>query len=299
MDKKVEKIFLLLAHRTTESLEVTINYLASFPNNTILLHVDKKSNVSEFQHLSNKNVFIIDNRVSVTWGDFSVVEATINLIVKSLEFNYDYSFLISGDDLPVMSDVGFNKFLTDNWGADFIHIQDERDDLCNPIQLVGYNYRSFHYRKKKSTLEKIKSKLFSYSKNVFFKNNEAITTLSKKNFTLLKGSQWFTLRKSTIEKIVLYINSHPEIVNCFRRSYCPDEIFFNSLAKHLVVDEFYANKYKLNDCLRYIDWKSGPDYPKELTINDLMNIATDEYFFARKISHSISRDQLMNYVEKL
>lgn len=54
---------------------------------------------------------------------------------------------------------------------------------------------------------------------------------------------------------------------------------------------------KLNDALRYIDWFTGPDYPRELSVNDLNDIQGKKYFFARKISRSIPSSFFEKYVK--
>ena len=55
----------------------------------------------------------------------------------------------------------------------------------------------------------------------------------------------------------------------------------------------------MNDALRYIDWRSGPDYPKELDLYDINIIRGEEYFFARKISRKLSTLFFDEYKKKM
>ena len=64
-------------HTNSEQINRLINYFQD-DYIDIYIHVDKKSNiVSELD--IKKNVYLIENRVDVKWGQFSQVEATLNI----------------------------------------------------------------------------------------------------------------------------------------------------------------------------------------------------------------------------
>ncbi|HFS3846744.1 TPA: hypothetical protein ACHYZO_004208, partial [Escherichia coli] len=51
-----------------------------------------------------------------------------------------------------------------------------------------------------------------------------------------------------------------------------DEVFFHTLLKHLNVTDIYHNTTMINDALRYIDWTTGPEYPRMLNEKDIEQI---------------------------
>ncbi|HFS2503573.1 TPA: hypothetical protein ACHXK7_003055, partial [Escherichia coli] len=53
---------------------------------------------------------------------------------------------------------------------------------------------------------------------------------------------------------------------------CGDEVFFHTLLKHLNVTDIYHNTTMINDALRYIDWTTGPEYPRMLNEKDIEQI---------------------------
>ncbi|HFO5786019.1 TPA: hypothetical protein ACHKCT_004846, partial [Escherichia coli] len=55
-------------------------------------------------------------------------------------------------------------------------------------------------------------------------------------------------------------------------SLCGDEVFFHTLLKHLNVTDIYHNTTMINDALRYIDWTTGPEYPRMLNEKDIEQI---------------------------
>ncbi|HFS3045376.1 TPA: hypothetical protein ACHYLD_002615, partial [Escherichia coli] len=58
----------------------------------------------------------------------------------------------------------------------------------------------------------------------------------------------------------------------YKHSLCGDEVFFHTLLKHLNVTDIYHNTTMINDALRYIDWTTGPEYPRMLNEKDIEQI---------------------------
>ena len=286
----MKKIISILTHKLSPSLIFTVSYFSKNIKNEIYIHVDKKTEIEPFLFMARDNVFFISDRVDVSWGNISVVDATIKLLEAVKDVNYDSLSLISGDDIPACNELVFDEFLNQNLDKDFIHIQDERNGFVNPYDRVFKKYPSFVFKKEKNILVNfiLKLNLLPYDARV------------KKYFTesgikLFKGTQWFTFRKSTIVAMLDFINKNPHYYESFIHSFCPDEIFFQTIFVHLNLNK-YHDKSKLNDCCRYIDWSSGPEYPKLLNRMDFYNIKNKGYFFARKVSDNITEDDMLYLV---
>lgn len=277
----MEKLYFILCHKVKPSLIFTVNYLSSFEENRIIIHVDKKSAIDEFQFLSKENVQFTNKRLDIKWGHISMVDATLLGFEESLNYKFEFLFLISGDDLPVMSNGCANYFLNKN-NKDFIHFQDERDNFTDPNERVCFDYPNWSYQKKFSFINKVRFKVF----NAIKKNNlDKVSYFEGMKMDLKKGPQWFTLRRSTVLSIKGFLSTNKVFRECFENSYCPDEVFFHTLINHLVPKEnFYHNQNFLNDSLRYIDWSTGPDYPRVLNGSDIKKSIYNRYFFARKFS---------------
>lgn len=287
----MKKIFAITCHKLTQPLIHTVTYFSSFEENIVLIHVDKKSNIEDFLFLKAKNVHFIENRISILWGNVSQIISTIELMKYSLKYEYEYFFLLSGDDIPLRSNKDLNNFLYKNIKYDFIHYQDGKTPYINPEDRVKYNYPSFFFLKKKTFYIRLK-KFFVYTfKDVFYKNklfNDYKINIPK----LYKGTNWFGLKKSTIVYISEYISNNPWFLDLFEKSVCGDEIFFHSIIKANDKIIIFDNPNYGHKALRYIDGVSGPEYPKILNEEDSSNMKKSNYFFARKV-HEDAKDSFM------
>ncbi|MFA0581952.1 beta-1,6-N-acetylglucosaminyltransferase [Vibrio breoganii] len=121
-----------------------------------------------------------------------------------------------------------------------------------------------------------------------------------KNYDLLpklyKGTNWFTLSYDCIVYISRYLEDNPWYLNAFNESFCGDEVFFHTIVMNSV---FAETIYKMTEpnlplrALRYIDWESGPEYPKILNCADLESIHKKDVLFARKISEKYNYNELV------
>lgn len=291
----MKKIIAIVCHRVTNPLVHTVKYLSTFENNTIVLHVDSKANKKDFEFLKSKNTFFTDERVNITWGGVSQVMATLELMRFSKSFSYDYFFLISGDDIPAMSNEKVDSYLYSNYGKEFIHYQDDRNGYVNPDDRIKFIYPGCFYKRELSLLDRIKRKFFHKTKRIFYYNN-LYAENSHRLPTFYKGTNWFTLTKSSIDFILDYVDSNNLYLEVFRNSLCADEVFFHSILKVSGSISFYNNSNAKNNALRYIDWDSGPQYPRVLDDSDMEKIINSNSFFARKVGKNADEEFMMNCI---
>ena len=96
--------FLIQCHKNSEQINKLMEAL-SHPNIDFYVHVDRKSEITQQINTHNSNVTILpdEERVDVKWGTFSQIEATLNLLKQAYSKKYDYYWLISGQDFPLVS----------------------------------------------------------------------------------------------------------------------------------------------------------------------------------------------------
>lgn len=291
----MNKIIAIVCHKVTAPLVHTVEYLSSYNDNTVILHVDAKSNVNEFVFLSKTNVIILENRVDIQWGRFSQIAATLKLMEFSLKFNYSYFFLISGDDIPVMSNDTIDAFLNDHMGKEFIHYQDSRNSYVDPEERVKYLYPEAFYNRTSSFRISLTRKFHKIFKNILF-INKSFTSNQHLFPKLFKGTNWFTLTKDAVQFIVEYTENNKAFVSVFQHSLCADEVFFHSILKTKPDINIYHNDSAINDALRYIDWVSGPEYPRVLNVVDQDKIKESRALFARKISPTADQEFMNSFI---
>jgi len=268
--------YCIICHRNTQILRTTIDLLSD--DNEIYIHVDKKANMNDFEEYNSK-VHFVNNRIEVQWGRYSLIECTLVLLRAIKDANFDYVCLLSGDDLPLMNSDRIKKVFDEHAGMEFIGIQKN----FNALELenrVKYEHSEFSSKRDKTIIEKV---FFETIYKLFpMKLNQQYEMLPQ----LYKGAEWFCISKSLKHYILDYLEQNEWYTEAFKNSHCGDEVFFQTI----VMNSHYREKvFRINSgfddnamALRYIDWHTGPEYPKILTEKDLRNISDDKLIFGRK-----------------
>ena len=99
------------------------------------------------------------------------------------------------------------------------------------------------------------------------------------------GSQWWCLRRRTIEAILRMTRERRDVMRFFRTTWIPDETFFQTLVRHLVPDAEIRT--------RTLTFLMFTDYGMPVTFyNDHYDLLLgQDYLFARKISPEAQRAQ--------
>jgi hypothetical protein len=89
-----------------------------------------------------------------------------------------------------------------------------------------------------------------------------------------------------------YLESDKRYIRRFYLTHCADEIFFQTLVRLIGI----AN---IHNYMRYIDWESGPEYPRTLRIADFEKIAQTHNLFARKFDETVDKQVIDKIYEKI
>ena len=280
-------VYGIICHQLTNPLIFLVNELIKSPHSIIIIHVDKKTDIHTIksQILEHAQIHFIEDRVDVQWGGYSQIDATLKLLNYAQEFDYKYFSLLSGDDIPLKDVNTIEKFLLES-GKEFLG----HDKYVDPIPRVKYIYPDFFYERNKSFIKKIACKIVSnLHKLGFLKQNLDQLPI------LYKGTSWFTLSKEAIQYILRYIEKNPNYDVAFQKSYCGDEVYFHTIIYNSPFKENLNLDYGLTPpemALRYIDWKTGPDYPRILDDMDFDRMQKSNTLFARKMKKNISFELL-------
>lgn len=282
-------IYAIICHRITNPLIFTVKHLLESDKSKVIVHIDKKTSIRDRKKIylslgEHKNLrFIsVDESIEMRWGHYSQIQVMLLLMKKSLEYDFQYFSLISGDDIPIKSNTDREKYF-------------ERSYL-EKIEFIGYNpknngeqrlyidYPNFLFKKDHSLLKKIKRNIYIQYKSKFYKKD--ITHLPK----IYKGSNWFTLTNKAIEYVFYYISANPKYLPSFEKSMCGDEVFFQTIIFNNLDlrRNIYGIEANMKDCEmggRYIDWTTGPDFPRTLDDSDIQKINKSNLIFARKFKH--------------
>lgn len=287
--------YLILAHRSIAQLAFLIDALTYENQNYCFVHLDARLHASSASRQLNKitkskNWQALKKRSVVNWGGFNMVEATLNLILEALNFNntkFDYLSLHSGMDLPIKTNKQIEQYLNRHKGQQFIDFFElpNYNDWSGNGGLDRVNYYWFVDELGYAETNKLR---LAQKENKMKKN-------WPKNINIIYGgSQWWTLTADCTEYIIHFIKKTPGFCHFFKYCNIPDELFFQTI----LLNSPYKNRVENNN-LRLIDWKTGPQFPKTLDMNDLERLEQSDKLFARKFDEDTDAEIIKYFVEKL
>ena len=265
--------FLLMAHRDPVALAAKALSLTSH-GDKVAIHFDARAKRADWKRLraelaGNPNITFA-RRIRCGWGEYSLVQASLNLIraAQSAFTDVTHYFLISGDCYPTKSRGYLDRYLSDD--RDVIEVSDFYGDWIK----TGMREDRLRYRHWFN--ERERKKLFYAS--LEFQRRMGWTREVPDGIEMRIGSQWWVLRASTIEKVMNFVRRRKDVVRFFRTTWIPDETFFQTLVAHLVPDEELAKHPPTH--LRFSDYGMPLVFHQDHA--DYLRVAHAP--FARKIS---------------
>ena len=271
----VKIAFLLMCHKNAEQVNHLIDKLST-ENRDFYVHVDAKSQIYDEIKWS-EHVIPAKRRIDVKWGTISQCDTEISLIETALESGkqYDYYWLISGQDFPIKSNEYIDAFLEENKGTNFIDII----DTSLPAHLNKVKRNELYYPN------------WMFKRNLFSKvmrracvmltggENKTFSCFKRKNITGLDfrfGANWFCLSHECIEYAFGELKSKPEILKFYKNALNSDESFMQTI----IANSPFAKSVK--DRTVYVDWSEMKPNPKILGNDDIESLKASKMLLARK-----------------
>jgi hypothetical protein len=267
--------FLILCHRDPGGIAAQATRLAS-AGDCVTIHLDAGAGRAA-EHtlrtaLAGNPAVAFAPRVRCGWGDWTLVAATLSAIRTALEAFPDAShlYLISGDCMPVKPAYHVHTRL-DAEDRDWIESVDFHSSGWIRTGLVQERliYRHpFNERRRR--------RLFYASLAV--QRRLGLTRALPPDLKVMIGSQWWCLRRTTVEAILDFLTARPDVVRFFRLTWIPDEIFFQTLVRHLVPAAEIVSRPPT--FLMFTDY----GMPVNFHADQIDFLLCQDAFFARKIS---------------
>ena len=268
--------YLILCHKDPEGIVAQAGRLIA-GGDFVAIHFDARTPQAAFDRLSqalgtNPAVTFARNRIKCGWGEWSLVAATLETLAAAVKAFPDatHFYMLSGDCMPIKSAAFVHAFLN-NDDADYVESFDffKSDWIKTGPRKDRLIYR--HY-----VNERRHKWLFYASMNL--QRSLGLARKIPSDLAIQIGSQWWCLRRDTVEKIIDFTRARPDVMRFFRTTWIPDETFFQTLVRHLVPDRQIRT--------RTLTFLMFTDYGMPLTFyNDHYDfLVSQNYLFARKIS---------------
>ena len=273
--------YLILAHGSYALLQRLVSAIDD-ERNDIFIHIDRKQ--TELPRLQVKcgRLFLLDaERVSVFWGDVSVVAAEFALMAFAHKHgDYVYYHLLSGVDLPLKSQNAIHDFFETHHGKEFIGFYDGADLSASLVRKVQ-RYHLFAQDFRGSGLVFLAKRIV---RAFTIRIQELLGIKRHPNIHFAKGTQWWSLTGSLIEYLLA---KEDEILSLYRYTFCADEIAIQTYVYNSpFMAQVFAPEDEAKSSLRHIGWRDGALY--DWTRADYEDLKRSTALFARKFNEEDS-----------
>ena len=267
--------YILLCHKSPDAVIDQARRLTA-SGDSIAIHFDARAPRAAYDRIrsalrDNPSV-VFAKRVKCGWGEWSLVEATLSALRAALGAFPDatHFYLLSGDCMAIKSAEYIHRFLDDR-DADHIECVDyfTGNWIKTGLRDERLVYRHFFN-------ERSKKGLFYTALNL--QKRLGLERRIPAGIEMRIGSQWWCLRRRTVEAVLGFMRARPDVMRFFRTTWIPDETFFQTLVSHVApADEIVP---------RTPTFLMFTDYGMPVTFyNDHYDLLLgQEELFARKIS---------------
>jgi Core-2/I-Branching enzyme len=272
--------YLIFAYKNPNLIKKTIEFLTD-DDCAFFVHIDSKSDIRQFESLRGNNVFFIDERIAVYWGEFSGVEAILLLIRQALAAfqRYDYFVLLSGSEYPLRSRQYIRRFFDENRGQEYMTMK-KMPAPGKPLSRIN-TLRFPSYRPLLRFVFRVLAKVRLAQRDY------------RKHFGTLEpysGHTWWALTRDACAYIVDFKRHDQVLTKFFQNTFAPEETFFHTI----LGNSPFKSRMRRN--LVYEDWSVGGGHPamineehcavfesqEKVCVQDLHG--PGELLFARKFS---------------
>jgi hypothetical protein len=260
--------YLILCHKQPEQVARLAGKL-HHPDDIVVIHVDRKSDLGPFRRaldeagLNHPNVVLLEDRQEVNWADFGSVAASLGALRAALAHDRPWSraILLSGQCYPLKPRRDIVRTLAASGDRSFLQSDDTEDFsrlLCRHFTVFGRRFRV---------------------PNRFTAGLPPPRRLPL-GLRPFKGAAWWVLTREAAAWIAAYSAEHPELEAFFRRSFIPDENYYQVVLQN----SEYRDRI-INDHLRYIVWENW--HPMVLRASETPAMVASDRLFARKFDIAV------------
>jgi len=268
--------FILLCHKDPDAIIQQARRLTA-AGDFMAIHFDARASRADYEQIrdalnDNPNVAFARRRIKCGWGGWSLVEATLLAVRAATEAfaRATHFYMLSGDCMAIKSADYAHSFL-DRDDADFI---ESVDYFASNWIKTGFKEERLIYR---HYFNERTHKWWFYT-SFEWQKRLGLKRRVPDDLQMMIGSQWWCLRRRTIEAILRFCAERPDVMRFFRTTWIPDETFFQTIVRHIVSEREIRS--------RTLTFLIFSDYGMPAVFYDdhYDLLLSQDYLFARKIS---------------
>ncbi|WP_392336940.1 DUF5928 domain-containing protein [Loktanella salsilacus] len=268
--------FILLCHKDPDAIIQQARQLTA-AGDCIAIHFDARAPKEAYALIQaalhdNPNVAFARRRIKCGWGEWSLVQATLYAVEAAVEAfpRATHFYMVSGDCMAIKSASYAHDFL-DRHDKDYVESFDFYDSEWIKM---GFKEERLIYRHWFN--ERTQKRRFYWS--FWAQRKLGWTRPVPADVQVMIGSQWWCLRRRTIEALLDFTKNRRDVMRFFRTTWIPDETFFQTVVRHLIPSKEIET--------RTLTFLMFTDYGMPVTFyNDHFDLLlSQDALFARKIS---------------
>ena len=276
---------LILAHKNQEQLMRLVNHLKTFFS--VYVHIDRKSKIE----INNEtNVYSV-KKYKVYWGSYNQILAIRELMKIASSKQHERYILISGQDLPIMSNQEIVRFFDDNANIYLHGSKLPRNDWKHKGGFERMQLYYLYWRREK--MNNVVLKLMEKIEGMVHKIQHHFKLYRKIPNNLYGGWEWFNL---THDAVVVCLNKmyQARFIRLFKYTMHANEIIIQSILYNSNIASLC-----INDSLRYVDLNYHGEHPNIITIRDLETVKSSGNIFARKFDNKVDSEVIDKIYDRI
>ena len=268
--------FILLAHKDPAGVIAQARRLSQ-TGDYVVVHFDRRSPEADYRAIrealkDEPGIAFPRRRHRCGWGEWSLVAASLEAL-RLAEHRFPLAthfYMLSGDCMPIKSAQYTHDFL-DRVDCDYIEAVDFFDGgwIKTGIRKERLIYRPWFNERRHKRL---------FYAAMALQQRLGLERPVPRGIQVMIGSQWWCLRRQTVEGVLALLKARPDLVRFFRTTWIPDETFFQTLVAHVVPRD--QRRSQSPTFLMFTDYGMPATF-----YNDHYDLLTRQgYLFARKIS---------------
>ncbi|MFI0476312.1 DUF5928 domain-containing protein [Paracoccus jiaweipingae] len=224
--------FILLCHKDPKGIIAQAQRLTA-SGDFVSIHFDGRAAPQDYTAIRdaldhNPSVVFAGRRMKCGWGEWSLVAATLEAVRAAVDAfpTATHFYMLSGDCMPVKTAEFAHDFL-DSEDCDYI---ESFDFFKSDWIKTGFKEERLIYRHPFN--ERTQSRRFY----AFYELQRRLNVTRKVpgDIQMMIGSQWWCLRRQTIEKVLDFCATRRDVMRFFSTTWIPDETFFQTVVRHVV-----------------------------------------------------------------
>lgn len=261
--------------------------------NPIAIHVDKKSNISDFLELGTLPNVTFLPRYTCYWGLFGHVLASLEGMKWFLNTSCDYAILLTGQCYPLKNNDEIENLLSNLKGKSVIEFEkfpkrgwEHSDGGYKRLDRFYFSINHPFYKKIRwldfFSVELARSEVLSQVRWIKILRRSVPFGLHPYG-----GSGYWCLSRNCVDYVIHYIQKYPKILRFFATTFVPDEMFFQTiLANSPLKDEL------INSAIHHMDWSLNQPHPAVLGVSQIDAASSSGAWFARKFEDVAVVDEI-------